>query len=105
MAQRDCQHLVGRGHLKIERQARRRLDALEIVVADVAAVFAQVHGNAVATRLRDDFGGARRIGMLAAACIADRRDVINVHAEAQAAGVENVHAVFPSIRFRRGCRA
>jgi len=44
VAQRDCQHLVGRGHLKIERQARRRLDTLEIVVADVAAVFAQVHG-------------------------------------------------------------
>ena len=54
------------------------LDARKVGIADVAPVFAQVHGDTVAARPRDDFGSARRIWMVAAACVADGRDVVDV---------------------------
>ena len=48
VAQRDLQHFLGRRHFEVERQVGRRLDPGEVVVADVAAVFAQVRGDPVA---------------------------------------------------------
>jgi hypothetical protein len=35
-------HLVGRGHLQVEARADGRAQALDVVVVDVASVFAQV---------------------------------------------------------------
>ena len=52
----------------------------QVVVADVPAVLAQVRGDAVAADAGDDLGRAHRIGMVAAARVADRRDVIDVDA-------------------------
>ena len=83
MAQRDREHLVGRGHLEVERQVGRRLDACQIVVADMAPVLAQMRSDAVAADRRDDLSRAHRIGMVAAACVADGRDVVDVDAKAQ----------------------
>ena len=83
MAQRDCQHLLGRRHFEIERQAGRGLDARQILVANMAPILAQVSGDSVAAASRDDLCGAHRIGMIAAARITDRRDVIDVDPKAQ----------------------
>ena len=81
VAQRDGEHLLGRRHFEVERQVGRLLDALQVVVADMAPVLAQMRGDAVAADARDDLRRAHRIGMVAAARIADRRDVIDVDAE------------------------
>ena len=83
MAQRNRQHLVGRRHFEVERQVGRGLDAGEVVIADVAAVFAQMRGDAVSADRRDNLGRADRIRMIAAARVADRRDMVDVDAQAQ----------------------
>ena len=53
----------------------------EIGIADVAAIFAQVDGDAVGAGGLRHGGGLGRIGMRAAARVADGRDVIDVHAQ------------------------
>ena len=88
MAQRDGEHLVGRRHFEVERQIGRGLDPREVFVADVAAVFAQVRRNPVAATFRDNLGRTHRIGMIAAARVADRRHVIDVHAQSKQVGME-----------------
>ncbi len=86
MAQCDLEHLVGRRHFEVQRQVGRGLDAREVVVADMAPVLAQMRGDPVAADRGDDLRRAHRVGMLAAARIADRRDMVDVDAEAQTRG-------------------
>ena len=80
------QHFLGRGHFQVQGQVSRGLDALEVIVADMAAVFAQVRGDAIAAHGGHDLGRADRIGMVPAARIADRCHVIDVHAQTKPAG-------------------
>ena len=83
VAQRDVAHFVGRRHFEIEREGNIGFQH-EIVIADMAAILAQMRGDAVragvcrstprrAHRVRD----ARRT-----ARVADGRDVVDVDAEA-----------------------
>ena len=81
MAQRDRHHLLGRRHLEIERQVDRVHQAGDVVVDDVAAILAQVRGDAVGAGLGRELGGAQRIGRGRAARVAHGGDVIDVHAE------------------------
>ena len=60
-----------------------RLQPGDVVVADVAAVLAQMRGDAVGARRDRELGGAHRIGMASAARVADGGDVVDVDAEAQ----------------------
>ena len=60
--------------------------AVPIVVAEGAAVRAQGRGDAVAADRSDDLRRAHRIGMIAAARVTDRRDVVDVDAETQFSG-------------------
>ena len=85
VAQRDLDHLLGRRHFEIERQAGRLLYTLQVAVADMPPVLAQMRGNAIAADMRDDFCGAHRIGMLPAACVADGRDMVDIDPKAEAA--------------------
>jgi hypothetical protein len=62
----------------------------QILVANMAAVFAQMRGDTVHPGLGSQQGGAHRIGVQAAARIADRGDVIDVEPETGAAA----HGVF-----------
>ena len=55
---------------------------VDVVVLDVAAVFAQVGGDAVGARALADDGALDGIGIVAAARLAKRRDVIDVDVEA-----------------------
>ena len=81
--QRDGEHLVGGGHLEIERPRQLALEAGDVGIGDVAAVLAQVGGDAVGAGLDRQMRGAQRIGMAAAAGVADGRHVVDVDAEAQ----------------------
>ncbi len=60
----------------------RSLSRDDIVVDDVAAVLAQMRGDAVGAGGDRDLGGLHRIGMPPAARIAHGRDVIDVDAKA-----------------------
>ena len=60
----------------------RGLEPGDIVVADVAAILAQMRGDAVGAGGDRDLGGLDRIGMTPAARVAHGRDVIDVDAEA-----------------------
>ena len=83
VAQRDGQHLVGGGHLEVERPGQLALEPGDVGIGDVAAILAQVRGDAVGARLHGQVRGAQRIGMAAAAGVADGGDVVDVDAEAQ----------------------
>ena len=73
----------GRRHFEIERLGDLRLQPRDVVVADVAAILAQMRGDAVGAGLDRQLGGAHRIGMPPAARVADGGDVVDVDAEAQ----------------------
>jgi hypothetical protein len=90
MLQGNRRHLVGRRHFQIERNGQRLAEPGDIVIGNMAPVFAQVGGDAVgAGGLRQD-GGAHRIGIVAAARLTHGRHMIDIHAEAQLG-----HAKFP----------
>ena len=91
VAQRKGDHFLGRGHFEVQRQRGRGLDACDILVADVAAVFAQMRSDAVAADRRDDLRRTHRIRMIAAARVPDGRHVIDVDAQAQARRNECAH--------------
>ena len=82
-AQGDVEHLVGRRHLEIERLGDRRLQPLHVVVADVAAILAQMRGDAVGAGLDRQQRGAHGIGNRAAARVAHGRDMVDVDAQPQ----------------------
>jgi hypothetical protein len=79
----DGEHLVGRGHLQVERQMRFGREAVDIGIADVAAVFTQMRRDAVGACLGSDACGTDRIGMRPAPGVTDRRDVVDIYAETE----------------------
>ena len=83
--ERDLDHLARRRHLEIERLGQLRLQPRDIVVADVAAILAQMRRDAVGAGRDREQRGLHRIGMAPAARVADGRDVIDVDAEAEGA--------------------
>ena len=83
---RDRQHLLGRRHLEVQRQVDLGHQPVDVAVGDVAAVLAQVRGDAVGAASAARMRRAHRIGMIAAARVPDGRDVVDVDAEAEAAG-------------------
>ena len=90
MPQRDLQHLLSRRHFQIQRKIGCRLNACQIFITDMTAVFAQMRGDPVATHASDNLCGSHRVGVITAARIANRRDVIDVHAQAKALRVVHV---------------
>jgi hypothetical protein len=87
MLQRDREHLLGARHLKIERPATLAQHCAQddrYRARDMAAILAQMRGDAVSARFKRNHSRARRIRIATAACVSDRRDVIDVHAETHA---------------------
>ena len=77
----DADHLVGRRHFEVELDLRQRAQPAHVLVLDVPAVFAQVHGDAVgAAQVRFD-RRPDRVGLVGAPRLAQRRDVVDVDAE------------------------
>ena len=79
----DRRHLPRRGHFQVERLGNVRLEACDVVVADMAAVLAQMRGDAVGSRRDRDPRRLDGIGMLPAARVAHSCHVIDVDAEAK----------------------
>ncbi len=82
-AQGDVEHRLGRGHFKIERLFDRRLEPPHVVVVDVAAILAQMRGDAVGAGLDRKKRRAHGIGDGAATRVADGRDMVDVDAKPQ----------------------
>ena len=83
VAERYGEHLVGGGHLEVERPRQLALEPGDVFIGNVAAVLAQMRGDAVGAGLHRQMGGAQRIGMAPAAGVADGGHVVDVDAEAQ----------------------
>ena len=80
-AQAIADHLVGGRHLEVELDVRELAQPPHVLVLDVAAVLAQVHGDAVgAAQVRLD-RRPDRVGLVGAPRLADRGDVVDVDAE------------------------
>ncbi len=81
--QRDPHHVVRRRHFEIQRLGDLRLQPRHVLVADMAAILAQMRGDAIGAGFD---GGKRRahgIRMPAASRISQGGDVVDVDAEAQ----------------------
>src|SRR5215475_13884226 len=81
--ERDRDHLVGRCHLEVERLCNLRLQAGHILVADVAAVLAQMRGDAVGSGRDRYLRGPQGIRITAATRIAHGGDMVDVDAESK----------------------
>jgi hypothetical protein len=77
----DADHLVGGGHFQVELDVGEFAQAAHVVVLDVAAVFAQMHGDAVGAAEVGFDGGPDRVGFVALAGFAHGGDVVDVYAE------------------------
>jgi hypothetical protein len=77
----NCQHLVGRSHLQIERQVRCGAETVDVVVGHVPPIFAEMGRYAIGAGRGRHLGRAQGIGMRAAARIANGRNVIDVDAQ------------------------
>ena len=82
-SQRQGGHLLGRRHLEIERLGDLRPQARDVVVANVAAILAQMRRDAVGPRRDGDLGGVDRVRMGAAAGVAQGGDVIDIDAQSE----------------------
>ena len=110
--ERHVEHRLGRRHLEIQRLGDRRLETAHVVVVDVAAILAQMRGDPVGAGFDRQQRRPHRIGNRAAARVAHRRDVIDVHTQPQLGhGRAPLATTFspqrggtPSRR-ARGCRA
>ena len=81
--ERNPQHVLGRRHLEIQRLRDLGLEPGHVDVADVAAVLAQMRGDAVGAGLNGRQRRPHRIRPLAAPCVAQGSDVIDIDAEAE----------------------
>ena len=77
-----CYHLFGGGALQVEHRCDRCGESRDIVVLDVTPVLAQVRRYAVGTGLFAEQGGRHRVGLMPAACLSDRGDVVDVDIQA-----------------------
>jgi len=87
VAKRDLEHLDGCRHLEVQRQFDLGHQPLDIAVGDVAPVLAKMRRDPVRARLRRENRCSHRVRMVAAACVPDGRNVVDIDAE-----TEPVHA-------------
>jgi hypothetical protein len=84
-AQQDGLHLIRRGAFEVQRNADAGGQRLHVGIADVAAIFAQMGGDAVGARRLGQNGGAQGIGPGAATGVAHRRHMVDVDPQPQPA--------------------
>jgi len=82
----DAQHFLRRRHFQVQRHVERRHQHRDILVADMAAILAQMRGDAVGAGLHRQQRGLDRIGMFAAPRVADRRHMVDIDPQAQRNG-------------------
>jgi len=89
--QGDRHHFLGGSQFEIERNGKRRLEAGHVLVADVAAVLAQMRRNAVGPASLREKRRSDRIGMRTAAGVPHGRDMVDIDAEAQGSRHRDTH--------------
>ncbi len=77
----DADHLFGHRHLQIHSGLNGLAQDLHIAVGDVAAIFSQMHGNAIGPGLFGHEGGLNRIRILGAPGVAQGGDMVDVHTQ------------------------
>jgi hypothetical protein len=83
MPQRNGKHFVRRCHFQVERFAdNASRQAVDVRIADVTPVFAQMRSDAVGAGFHRDQRCPDGVGKLAAARISDCRHMVDVDAEA-----------------------
>jgi hypothetical protein len=82
----DGDHLLARRHLDVELAAHAPTESREVGVLDVAAVAAQVSGDAGGARRLGDARGFHRIRVRRATRLAQRRHVVDVDGESRGHG-------------------
>lgn len=78
-------HLFRCGHLEIERNAAlatQGRQALHVFIADMTTIFPEVSRDAISARVYGQLRSFDRVGMVSAAGVAQRCDVIDIDAKA-----------------------
>ena len=79
--QGELDHLGGRGHFHVEARGHRLAQEAQVALLHVAAVLAQVSGDAAGTGKFRQHGGGHWIGIALLTSLAKGGDVIDVHSE------------------------
>ncbi len=77
----DADHLFGHRHLQVHSGLDSLAQDLHITVGDMAAIFSQMHGNAIGPGLFGHEGGLNRIRILGATGVAQGSDMVDVHTQ------------------------
>jgi hypothetical protein len=77
----DLQHLIGGSHFQVEARGDDAPNYLYVAILNVPAVFAQMYGDRIRAALLGLECRLRGIGVWRSACLAQRRDVIDVNAQ------------------------
>jgi len=77
----DREHLVRERHLEVEHRANRFRESIDVVVLDVAPIFAQMRGDAVRAGVLTDARRSHGIGLGTASCLPHGRDMVDVDVE------------------------
>ena len=80
--QRDGDHLVGAGQLQVEVRANRGTQAPDVGILNVPAILPQVRRDPIYAHALADQGGLDGVGLATAACLPQRRDMVDVHIKA-----------------------
>ena len=80
MLQRDVSHLCGRRHFHIQWQVNFSRQSLNIRIADVTSVFAQMRGNAIGSALCGNRRRAHWVGQTAPTGISDGCHMVDIYA-------------------------
>jgi hypothetical protein len=93
MRQAKVDHLLRDGGFEVHARQQLRRERDDVGILDVAAVFAQVQGDAVGAGLLGHQRGADRVRVRGAARVAQRGDVVDVHAKVDdgAGGLQEAH--------------
>ena len=83
MAECDVEHLLGGGHLKVQRKVHLGHQPVDVLVGDMAAVLARWAVISVRAGLCCHDRSAHRIGVIAAARVPYGRDMVDIDAEAK----------------------
>ena len=85
----DADHLVGHRHLEIHAGLQELAQQRHVAVLDVAPILAQMQGDAVGARLLGEQRGVHGIRVIDPPRLAQRRDMIDVHPERDAASLRS----------------
>jgi hypothetical protein len=84
--ERDCEHLIGRRHLEIERLVNFSPQSRDVFVTNVTPILSQMRGNSVSPCSYRQSRRADGIRMPPAPRVADGGDMVDIDTEAKLLG-------------------